>query len=121
MNKRASHSIIGLLAIIVLTSPAVHARFIEHKEHHLGPTGLFGITSPKDIKITKVQKGSPADGKIKIGDVIVGAGGTAFKDRTRQQLADAIDHAETEKAKGVLMVKRKMMSTKEAKEAGGGN
>ena len=26
---------------------------IEHKEHHLGPTGLFGVTSPKDIKITK--------------------------------------------------------------------
>lgn len=79
-----------------------HAQHFEHKEHHLGPTGLFGVTSPTNIKITKVQAGSPAEGKIKVGDVIVGAGGNMFKANTRPELADAIDHAETEKAKGVL-------------------
>jgi hypothetical protein len=100
--KKLSCKIIGLLAVIVFVSHAAHARFIEHKEHHLGPTGLFGVTSPKDIKITKVLAGSPADGKINVGDVIVAAGGVAFKKSTRQQLADAIDLAETKKAKGVL-------------------
>ncbi|MDP6634305.1 MAG: DUF6288 domain-containing protein [Phycisphaerae bacterium] len=96
--KVVFHNIVGLLIAIACVSSTVHARFIEHKEHHLGPTGLFGITFPKDIKITKVQKGSPADGKIKVGDVIVGAGGAAFKDSTRRQLADAIDQSEAKQA-----------------------
>ncbi|KPK48980.1 MAG: hypothetical protein AMK72_05620 [Planctomycetes bacterium SM23_25] len=91
-----------MLAAAMWIGGTVHARHYEHKEHHLGPTGLFGFTSPTDIRITKVQEGSPADGKIKVGDVIVGAGGAAFKESTRRQLADAIDQAETEKAKGVL-------------------
>ena len=90
------------LAVAAFCLHPAKAQFFEHKEHHLGPTGLFGVTSPKDIKISKVTEGSPADGKIKVGDVITGAGGTTFKDRTRQQLADAIDAAETEAAKGVL-------------------
>ncbi len=93
-----------LLAVCAIAASAapVHARFIEHKERHLGPTGLYGVTSPKNIKLTKVEKGSPADGKLKPGDVIVAAGGTAFKDQTRKQFADAIDRAETEAAKGIL-------------------
>ena len=99
---RISHKIIGLLIATVSITGTVHAQHYEHKEHHLGPTGLFGITSPTNIKITKVQAGSPADGKIKVGDVIVGAGGTLFKENTRRQLADAIDRAETEEAKGIL-------------------
>ena len=99
---RTLHRILGLLIASVLSSGTVYAGRYEHKEHHLGPTGLFGVTSPTDIKITKVQKGSPADGKIRVGDVIVGAGGVSFKENTRQQLADAIDRAETEEAKGVL-------------------
>ena len=97
-----SKQIIGLVVAAVCICGTAHARHYEHKEHHLGPTGLFGVTSPTDIKITKVQKGSPADEKIKVGDVIVGAGGAAFKESTRRQLADAIDLAETAKAKGVL-------------------
>ena len=59
---------IGLLMATVFISGTVHARHYEHKEHHLRPTGLFGVTSPSDIKVTKVQPGSPADGKIKVGD-----------------------------------------------------
>ena len=91
-----------LLLATALLGGTVDAQHFEHKEHHLGPTGLFGVTSPADIKITKVEAGSPADGKIKVGDVIVAAGGTPFKEITRRQLADAIDQAETGQAKGVL-------------------
>jgi hypothetical protein len=83
-----------LIAVSLPCAGTLHARFIEHKERHLGPTGLYGVTSPKDIRITKVEAGSPADGKIKIGDVITGAGGNAFKEQTRKQLAEAIDRAE---------------------------
>ncbi|MCX6873266.1 MAG: DUF6288 domain-containing protein [Verrucomicrobia bacterium] len=86
----------------VLISGTAKAQHFEYKEHHLGPTGLFGVTSPTDIKITKVQPGSPADGKIKVDDVIVAAGGIPFKEDMRPQLAAAIDQAETEKSKGIL-------------------
>ncbi len=99
---RLAYKTIGLMIAIVSIATTAHARHYEYKEHHLGPTGLVGITSPTNIKITKVQSGSPADGKIKVGDVIVAAGGGAFKDNTRPQLADAIDQAETKKARGIL-------------------
>lgn len=89
------------VAALLLGAP-VHAQHFEYKERHLGPTGMFGVTSPKDIKIVKVEKGSPADGKIQVGDVIVGVGGAVFEDNTRRLLADAIDQAETEAAKGIL-------------------
>ena len=87
-----------------LFAGTARAQHFEYKEHHLGPTGLFGVTSPTDIKITKVEPGSPADGKISVDDVIVAAGGLPFKDNTRPQLAAAIDQAETEPAKGILTV-----------------
>ncbi len=93
---------ICLLVATALAVRAAPARQIEHKERHLGPTGLFGVISPRDIEISNVQKGSPADGKLNVGDVIVAAGGTPFEERARQQLAAAIDQAETEEAKGVL-------------------
>ena len=82
---------VSILAIAFSFQPA---NAVEHKERMLGPTGLYGVTSPKDIKIVKVEEGSPADGKIKVGDVLVAAGGIPFKDQTRKQLAQAIDVAE---------------------------
>lgn len=94
--------LIGLMIAVALASGMVCAQHYEYKEHHLGPTGLFGITSPTNIKVTKVLEGSPAEGKIEVGDVIVGAGDFMFKEDTRPALAEAIDQAETEKAKGIL-------------------
>lgn len=95
-----------LLASLLLAGFA-HA-LTEHKERMLGPTGMFGVTSPKDIKIVKVEPGSPADGKIKPGDVLTGVGGSPFKDKTRKQLATAIDKAE---ATGTLTFTHKDGST----------
>ena len=96
-----------LLASTLFLAANSHA-FVEHKERHLGPTGMFGVTSPKDIKIVKVEPGSPADGKIKPGDVLTAAGGIPFKGQTRKQLAAAIDKAE---ATGTLTLTRKDGST----------
>ena len=50
---------------------------------NLGPTGLRGwmfcdkmvTTDARQIAITKVEKGSPADGVFQDGDVILGVGG----------------------------------------------
>lgn len=102
-NYRTRILALAFTGFTLLTGTAL-AQHYEYKEHHLGPTGLFGITSPTDIKITKVEKGSPADGKLKVGDVIVAAGGIPFEEDTRPRLAAAIDQAETEQAKGILSV-----------------
>ena len=102
MNHQRTRIIPALFLLGMLVSSSANAQHFEYKEHHLGPTGLFGVTSPEDITITTVVPGSPADGKLKIGDVIVAAGGFLFKDNTRPQLAAAIDQAETEQAKGIL-------------------
>ncbi len=93
-----------VLAVALLSLNAVQAKFFEHKEHHLGPTGLFGVTSTKDIKVTRVVDGSPAAGKIKVGDIITAAGESTFNGQTRQQLAAAIDQAQTKKANGTLVL-----------------
>jgi predicted metalloprotease with PDZ domain len=102
MNHQRTRIIPTLFLLGMLVSSSANAQHFEHKERHLGPTGLFGVTSPEDITITTVVPGSPADGKLKVGDVIVAAGGVPFKESTRKQLADAIDQAETEEAKGLL-------------------
>jgi hypothetical protein len=94
----------GVLAVILCAASASAQKF-EHKERHLGPTGLFGVTSPKDIRIVKVAAGSPADGILKPGDVIVAAGGKPFQQQTRRQFAEAIDMAEGKEAGGVLRLK----------------
>jgi len=90
------------LLILLITLSTSHARFFEHKERNLGPTGLFGITSPTGIRITKVSPGSPADGKLKPGDFVIAAGKFAFKQDIRKQLAAAIDKAETKAGGGKL-------------------
>ena len=92
----------GLLLVLtagVLTGAVVQA---ASDGHHLGPTGLLGKTSPSSITVTKVGKGSPADGKLKPNDVVVGAGAALFKENARREMAAAIDEAETEKSGGKL-------------------
>jgi hypothetical protein len=61
MNAR-----IPLLALLAITTTVatVHARFIEHKERHLSPTGLYGVTSPTGIKITMLGVGHHAWGRV---------------------------------------------------------
>ena len=69
---------------------------------NLGPTGLRGwiysdklVTSDaRQILITKVDAGSPAEGKLAIGDVILGAGGKPFSHDPRTEFGKAITVAE---------------------------
>ena len=72
-----------LLLTGCLLSSAAHAQEPANTQHYLGPIGVFGFTTPKDVTISKVESGSPADGKIKVGDVIIGVGGVEFKDGRR--------------------------------------
>jgi hypothetical protein len=81
---------------------------------NLGPTGLRGwmycdklvTTDARQIAITAVDPGSPADGLLAVGDVLLGAGGKAFAFDPRTELGRAITAAETEAGGGRLMLTR---------------
>jgi hypothetical protein len=81
---------------------------------NLGPTGLRGwmysdrlVTSDaRQILVTSVAKGSPADGTLAVGDVILGVGGKAFDTDPRTEMGQAITAAESEKAAGKLVLMR---------------
>ncbi len=80
----------------------------------LGPTGARGwiftakghSQDARQILVTAVAKGSPADGVLAVGDVILGVGGQTFEDDARVTFAKAITAAESTEAKGVLTVLR---------------
>lgn len=82
--------------------------------YHLGPTGAQGrmyvekfmTTKTRQILIIKVDAGSPADGVLEVGDVILGIGAKRFAGDARKAFARAIDEAETEANKGVLKLLR---------------
>lgn len=81
---------------------------------NLGPTGARGwmfcdkmVTSDaRQVKITAVDKGSPAEGIIAVGDVLLGVGGKAFSFDPRTELGRAITAAETEAGGGKLALTR---------------
>ena len=80
----------------------------------LGPTGARGwvwgwrcqTTDARQILITDVAKGSPADGVLQKGDVLLGLAGKTFDGDARLQLARAITEAEKEANGGVLRLVR---------------
>jgi hypothetical protein len=81
---------------------------------NLGATGARGwiyfeqLTTLKarQIRITQVDLGSPADGKLKVGDVLLGVGGQPFSYDPRTELGRAITSAESESGGGKLRLTR---------------
>ena len=81
---------------------------------NLGSTGLRGwmfcdkmVTSDaRQVAITKVEKGSPADGILVAGDVILGVGGKAFSYDPRTELGQALSAAESDTGGGRLALTR---------------
>lgn len=79
----------------------------------LGATGARGwiyawkhTADARQILITKVAKGSPTEGALEVGDVILGVGGKLFDDDARKQFARAVMHAEKQESRGVLRLVR---------------
>jgi hypothetical protein len=92
------------------------ARIPEDSKHdwNLGATGLRGwmhcdkmVTSDaRQIAVTRIAKGSPADGILEVGDVILGVGGTLFSYDPRTEFGRALTQAESESGDGVLKLTR---------------
>ena len=79
----------------------------EGKGLHLGPTGLWGTSAGPNICVVQVTPGSPADGKVAVGDMIYGVNGMEFgsgEDDKYVQLADGITEAETKAGEGRLVL-----------------
>ena len=89
------------LAIPDFTKGEVIPKAAEH-DWNLGPTGARGwmfcdrmvTTDARQVAITKVAKGSPADGMLAPGDVLLGVGGQPFLRDPRTELGKAITAAE---------------------------
>ena len=81
---------------------------------NLGATGARGwmycdklvTVDARQIRITKVDEGSPADGVLEIGDVILGAGGKPFSYDPRTEMGRALTEAETGGNGGALKLIR---------------
>jgi hypothetical protein len=86
----------------------------DNHDWNLGPTGAHGwvygwagnTSEARQILVTEVAKGSPADGVLKSGDVVLGAGGKPFAGDARIQFANALTTAEQENGGGVLRLIR---------------
>jgi len=82
----------------------------ETHDWNLGPTGLRGgmwawsmvTTDARQILVTKVDKKSPADGIVQVGDVILGVGGGKFTSDARIAFGNAVTTAETKAGRGKL-------------------
>ena len=78
--------------------------------YNLGPTGALGwlqvdhgmTEQSRQILITAIDKGSPADGKLEVGDVVLGVFGKSFTTDARRTFGLAIGKAEEENAGGNL-------------------
>jgi hypothetical protein len=89
--------------------------FERKGEYYLGPTGAKGwmfvnerfmTDEARQILITNVREGSPADGVLEVGDVILGAGDARFDSDARKCFGRAIEEAEREKNRGILKLLR---------------
>ncbi|MFW6106891.1 MAG: DUF6288 domain-containing protein, partial [bacterium] len=81
---------------------------------NLGATGLRGwiytnqmsTADARQIYITKVDKDSPADGIVAVGDVILGVGGKPFSYDPRTEFGKGLTAAESEAGEGKLSLIR---------------
>jgi sialate O-acetylesterase len=79
----------------------------EGKGFHLGPTGLWGTPAGPNLYVTEITPGSPADGKVLVGDMIYGLNGTEFNagdDENYRQFAAGIAKAEAEAGGGKMIL-----------------
>lgn len=80
-------------------------------DRNLGATGARGWIYGNPLRahqilITKVHEGSPAEGLLKEGDVIVGVGDTLFTTDARKAFGMALTEAETREGRGQLKLLR---------------
>ncbi|MBT8037963.1 MAG: hypothetical protein KJO21_10510 [Verrucomicrobiae bacterium] len=90
--------------------------------YHFGPTGFFAKRYPDRLVVDLIEKGSPAEGHLQIGDVILAVDDKPVTGNIFQLFTSCIDHAESHQGGGrlKLRVKRPVaagaLATKPAQE-----
>ncbi|MEY3394700.1 MAG: hypothetical protein RL346_936 [Verrucomicrobiota bacterium] len=99
-----------LLAMSLLLVPATTHAAREHKPLIFATTGIQGFALPMwpkvadTVHVTGSEEGSPAFGKLKEGDVIIGIDGVKFSEHPLGAFANALDAAEAADGKMALMM-----------------
>lgn len=75
---------------------------MQAADSYVGPIGIMVKSCRTDLTVITVEKGSPADGKLNPGDVIVGTAESNFQKDARPEIAAAIDLAESASKQGAL-------------------
>lgn len=82
----------------------------DAKPVNIGPTGILGSAEPKwphpavAIRVDSCEKGSPADGQLNAGDLIVGIDGKKFTKSPFAAFPEAVDIAEAKDGKLNLLL-----------------
>ena len=99
-----------------LTVPNAKANY-KRRGVHLGPTGIIAALNDDgdNFQVESVEKGGPAEGKLKKGDIVVSVNGKPFSEHVRKEFAAAIDASETEALQGKLTLGLKADGAAEAK------
>jgi hypothetical protein len=92
--------------ILLLIVPSVHGAR-PSDDSQFGPTGIHGMRAKQELRVTHVAEGSPAVGKVKPNDVIVGANGKRFESDAVRELAAAIGVSEGAARGGKLALEMK--------------
>ena len=95
-----------------LTAGGARPADAQH-DWNLGATGARGwmhsykmhTLTARQILITQVDKGSPADGRLQVGDVIVGVNGKPFESDPRPVFGRALSQAESARGDGKLSLR----------------
>ena len=107
---------IALCLTASITVPTAEAGY-KRRGVHLGPTGIIAALNDDgaNFQVESVEKGGPAEGKLKKGDIVVSVNGKTFSEHVRKEFAAAIDASETEALKGKMTLGLKAAAGTEAK------
>ncbi len=91
---------------------------------HYGPTGFFAKRYSDHLVVDVIEKGSPADGKLQKGDIIVAVNGQPITLDAYNHFTEAVDKAESKEGRGELKLTIKRPAAAdpgaEARDAGKG-
>lgn len=113
-----SFGYLGVLVAFVLTgniNPEGKVKVLEWSPHskiecrlNMGPTGAAAWMRNENYHIMKVDKGSPADGILQVGDLVIGVNGKDFSADvdSRMTLGNEIGKSEAKDGKLALKIRR---------------
>ncbi len=118
MNSNRSFVLFATILCLASTLTLAYGKTkYKRRGVHLGPTGIIATLSDDgdNFQVEAVEKGGPAEGKLKKGDIVISVNGKKFIQHVRKEFAMAIDASESKKMKGKLTLGIQTSNAKEKK------